>query len=377
MTPRSTCFLYRLGKMDDSFESIPSESVVPIFRMCTIKDAIEAMQTCKRFHSLAPRVVTHCLKRIPSEKLFDALEKSLRYGENHRAVRWFAEAGCDFERVLKANIFEPCTLLSRAASLGHVEVVRALLEGGARLNESGIDYGGRGPMHWAAMNGNVDCIRDLVTRGADMNLVTKEGKTPMHLAARQGYMEVVRALAEKGADLNLADSKGKTPMHIAARYEHVEIVRTLASRGADMDRVDSWGATALFLAWYFNKMDMCKVLAEHGANLMLPDVSCRLPASDGMRSWLHKAAYSGRVRCVRGLVEAGADGKAIDICGRTPLELAIEKRHKKTADILGTYMDMEVDHGHPSPMMAEAMSWSASIYESIRSRKEAPRAATS
>ena len=76
----------------------------------------------------------------------------------------------------------------------------------------------------AAEMGYVPVVRALVTKGADMNKDMSDGVTPLLIASHQGHAEVVRILVERGADINKADNGGRTPLQIA---NHTEIIRLL------------------------------------------------------------------------------------------------------------------------------------------------------
>lgn len=42
------------------------------------------------------------------------------------------------------------------------------------------DSDGETPLHYAALNGHLDCVKHLVRNGADVNLTDEEGSTPLH-----------------------------------------------------------------------------------------------------------------------------------------------------------------------------------------------------
>lgn len=48
--------------------------------------------------------------------------------------------------------------------------------------------------------------------------------TPLHAAARAGNLDVIRFLLEKGADLNMVDSCGETVLQGAEFYKHQGVV---------------------------------------------------------------------------------------------------------------------------------------------------------
>jgi ankyrin repeat protein len=94
------------------------------------------------------------------------------------------------------------TALIAAAHLGHVEVVRALIRGGAPLDHvnnlgwtaliESIVLGDGGPRHTAT-------LKALVDAGANLNIADRTGTTPLALARGRGYREMVALLERKGA----------------------------------------------------------------------------------------------------------------------------------------------------------------------------------
>ena len=89
----------------------------------------------------------------------------------------------------------------------------------------------------AAEMGYVPVVRALVTKGADMNKAENDGRTPLYIASQKGHVEVVRALLDRGADINQAENEGGTPLFMASQNGHVEVVRVLLDRGADINQI--------------------------------------------------------------------------------------------------------------------------------------------
>jgi hypothetical protein len=67
----------------------------------------------------------------------------------------------------------------------------------------------------AASLGHAELVRTLVERRANMTLRFHKGETPLHLAARNGRLEVVKLLLSYGADRNILTNKGQTPLKLA------------------------------------------------------------------------------------------------------------------------------------------------------------------
>jgi uncharacterized protein len=64
-------------------------------------------------------------------------------------------------------------------------------------------YFGWSPLQMAATKGHLNVVKYLVDHGADMNYAHPMTKmTPFHLAAFDNYYDIVKYLAEKGADIN-------------------------------------------------------------------------------------------------------------------------------------------------------------------------------
>ncbi len=100
-------------------------------------------------------------------------------------------------------------------------------------------------LHMAALQGNIDAIRQHIEAGSDLNEKDAYGSTPLTIAATFGKTEVARTLIEAGADMRIRDNYGSTPLHLAALFCRTEIVKTLLDKGANMYLRNNSGSTAL------------------------------------------------------------------------------------------------------------------------------------
>lgn len=86
----------------------------------------------------------------------------------------------------------------------------------------------------AAMNGDVDTVRQLLRSGVDIDSLDRHGQSAVMLAAHRGHREVVEALIDAGADLNVTAKYGLSALMLAVVGGHLSIARLLARAGADL-----------------------------------------------------------------------------------------------------------------------------------------------
>ena len=80
----------------------------------------------------------------------------------------------------------------------------------------------------AAKNGNLEKVRYLVKKGADINAENNES---LRWSAINGHLEVVKYLIKKGADIN---AENNYALKWSSYYGHLEVVKYLLKKGADI-----------------------------------------------------------------------------------------------------------------------------------------------
>src|SRR5262249_15333335 len=134
-------------------------------------------------------------------------------------------------------------ILSAAAS-GDLEIVRLLLDAGAKaddypkLNRPGtadLAAGFRTPLMWAAYHNDVRMVSLLLQRGADLNQSTYFGNRLSHACWRDS-LQAAEVLIARGANVNARDGIANfSPLHWAAGTEspRPQLVKLLLAHGAD------------------------------------------------------------------------------------------------------------------------------------------------
>ncbi|KAF4952519.1 hypothetical protein FGADI_6754 [Fusarium gaditjirri] len=115
------------------------------------------------------------------------------------------------------------SLLSYAADVGDVAVMRMLLTIKLSINEADFNDDGESPF---LIDGY------LVKRAHDVNISDSYGNIPLLIAAKHGHQEIVNLLLKHGGDVNCKDRHGKTALFYATENGHFAVVEQLLKTGA-------------------------------------------------------------------------------------------------------------------------------------------------
>lgn len=135
------------------------------------------------------------------------------------------------------------TPLMEAAFRGNVEMVRLLLQAGARPNVRARD--GHTALSYGVLGqAGLPLLELLLRAGAEPNMGTFEKTFPLHVAAVMASPEIVAALLNARARVDVANKDGLTPLMLAASAGKVDVVQLLLSRGANRGLLDLSGRSA-------------------------------------------------------------------------------------------------------------------------------------
>ena len=104
-----------------------------------------------------------------------------------------------------------------AVFLANVARVSALLRDNSALVQERYARGDTA-LHHATRNGDLEIVKQLVSKGADVNAIADQGHFPLYCAAGHGHVETTRYLVENGADLQTRLSDGKTVTEWLRQY---------------------------------------------------------------------------------------------------------------------------------------------------------------
>lgn len=189
---------------------------------------------------------------------------------------------------------------------------------------------GGSPLHEAALTADLPLLRKLLDQPSSLASLD-QGYTVLHAAAAAGHADVVDLLVARGADPNVIGRDGLTPLHLAAHQGYTASVRALLERGARLEARSATGATPLGLAAAECQRNAVSLLLTRNAKVDASDTSGQTP--------LHRAAAKGCVPAITTLVKAGASVSAADAKGNTPLHYAAAGGHAAGLEALLTQGD--------------------------------------
>jgi ankyrin repeat protein len=322
-----------------------------------------------------------------------ALMMASRSG-NVDAVKMLLDHGA---QVNAKDTLRGTTALMWATEQGHVSVVEVLVHRGADvkaesevlrpLKRRGLAFapanqqggpdapikGGLTALLFAAREGSLDCVRTLLSSGADVNQIAADGSSPLLVAVQNGYYDLALYLMDHGANISLANAKGWTPLYLAVKNRNQEttaipgpntdgvlgFIQALLDRGANPNvqiKADTevhqamtaaWlkeaGATPLLRAALCGDLPVVRMLLAHKADPLIStfDHTTPLMAASGV-GWadgmLREYSEDQTLEVVKLLLDLGSDVNAANDHGITALHGAGFKGANKVVQVL-------VDHG--------------------------------
>jgi ankyrin repeat protein len=282
------------------------------------------MHNLKRASILSISIVFAAMLHAAGPDASDQFYKAIR-ADDKQAVGKLLSGGTD----VNTHDGRGATPLMYAAAMGSPAMMRQLLTAGADVNaKNSFDSTA---LMWCT--NNLEKVRLLTDKGADVNARAKSKQTPLVIAAaHDGNVEVIRLLIKKGADVKAKEGGASDAMIASANANDTATVKLLLDQGADPKRKDPGGFTALINAASNGNAELVKVLLARGAdvNAQSEPIAERVkngPIGIGSLTPLLMSVTAGSPESVRMLLDAGADVNVKDVREMTPLMLAVATDH--------------------------------------------------
>ncbi|MGH1344122.1 MAG: ankyrin repeat domain-containing protein [Nannocystales bacterium] len=203
----------------------------------------------------------------------------------------------------------------RAVCLADLETIRRLVSDGANVNARDLESGATG-LHHAVTMGNRELMRALIDCGAGVDEGDHDGCRPLHYAASFRLIDLIDLLLASGARVNVhggrEEDRNTTPLHMAlgmnwlsyprglqprARASVDAVVLRLVQAGAKVTLRNGLGTSPLELAMGTTSFESMLATVSHADRLCDP------------QGWtlLHVAAWKGELSAVRLLLARGCD----------------------------------------------------------------------
>jgi len=264
--------------------------------------------------------------------------------DDGRTVHQIGKAGGNEAIELLARNFQECEtrapdvrraidVIVTAAEHGRADELGRLLDRRPELIDArGDGIWGRTALHMAAWRNRQACVRLLLERGANVHIRDYgDNAYALHFAAESSDFETIRMLVEAGSDV-VGDGDdhqlGVLGWATCFRTARADVAEYLLGRGA---KLNLWSAIAL------DRIDDVRNLVTRDPSLL----DARMSRNEHHRTALHHAAAKNRPKVVRLLLDLGANARAADASGTTPLTLAAEA--KADADLISMLQEAGAD----------------------------------
>jgi ankyrin repeat protein len=182
----------------------------------------------------------------------------------------FHSAAFKYERTGAGKLRSAGGPLHCAVHHGNVDLIRLLIERGADVDSRTTFYK-ETPIHWAARLGKIECLKLLASYGGCLTAKdgTREGMAPVHLAILSGEDRTALWLLENGVSVNTESRSGITPLFCAIRRRNIQLVKILKEKGSNVNAysVNMDGITPLHAAVLMKSTEIVKFLLENGADM--------------------------------------------------------------------------------------------------------------
>ena len=125
--------------------------------------------------------------------------------------------------------------LMLASLKGDLDLATQMVKKGADVNKTGWT-----PLHYAASNGHVDVIKLLLENYAYIDAESPNGTTPLMMASMYGSPEAVKLLVEEGADPLIKNQQNLTALQFAQRGNRPDAAELLAKAMRSKQATGAW-----------------------------------------------------------------------------------------------------------------------------------------
>jgi ankyrin repeat protein len=211
-------------------------------------------------------------------------------------------------------------LLTYAINLNQVDIVKLLIEKGARIDIT--DKYDKSIIIIAINYSYFEILKTLLEENKKnigvsiIDLKDRNSKIPLHYAIDIQSFETVQLLLEHGSNPNVQDKDGYNSLHLAVKSRSLKMCELILKHITNVNARCSTGETVLHIACNLQLVDIVRLLVEHGVSLNVSDYSHEITA-------LHYSVLLNNKKLIALILKNNADPNVQDIYGNTPLHYCI------------------------------------------------------
>jgi len=212
----------------------------------------------------------------------------------------------------------------KAAEYGHVQALKALLEGALDPDLSLRDLDGNNICNYClhATKRHQECLNLAIKYGANVHVCDNDGSSLLSKATSEGLDKGVKTLLNAGVEVNQQnESTGKSALHIACEKGLEECARLLLKFNANPNCYNFKNVSAAHSASANGHLSVLQILSGYGADFNVLDAKRNTP--------MHLAADKGYGAVCKYLGQRGCLATAKNADGKLARVIAKDNEHKE------------------------------------------------
>ncbi|KAF6204958.1 hypothetical protein GE061_019125 [Apolygus lucorum] len=226
------------------------------------------------------------------------------------------------------------SLLQIASVFGEIEIVKLLVQRGANIDKK--DEEGCKAIHYATIGGYADVVKFFLSAGMDIYDSPGNGNNLLHLLSMEGRcnrLSVAKLLVcEKNMDPNRCNDYGRSPLQSALILGDIELIEFFLENGSYFDKkICNEITMSITIRLIFDSVEQLFAGAKRG-NILQVLNSIHRGAVVNVRNERNEtpllcSSWKGKTIIVKELLENGANPDLADKSGSTPLHYASKFSH--------------------------------------------------